>query len=519
MLSLEEIKTKTAEELQQLLLEKDKVVEQHIKENARLRHHLNMLLQQRFGKQSDKLDNPHQGYLFDEDRLPATEEVTPSEEDNAFITVDKHQRKRGRKPLPKELPRIQRVHDLSDEEKQCACGCQLTQIGDEKTEQLEFIPAQVRVIEHVQLKYACKTCEETIRLASKPKQPIPKSIATPGLLSHVLVSKFCDHLPFYRQENILQRMGIDIARASLCNWTLKCADLLTPLINIMQREMCAYDIGYADETTVQVLKETERPASSKSYMWLFAGGPPEKRSFIYQYDPSRSHAVAEAFWSGFKGYLHTDGYQGYQTLFAKSDINGVHCWAHARRKFVDIIKVTKKATLAQWAVKHIAKLYALEKQMKQGVYITDQIASFRQKKGKPLLEQFKRWCDEHLTTVPPESPIGKAIKYCLKYWDNLMRYIEDGRLDIDNNLSERAIKPFVMGRKAWLFHDNPKGAKAGAVIYSLIETCKAHKIEPYAYLKYVLTKIVDCESDEDYEKLLPFNVCPELLLKAWRVVD
>lgn len=544
MLTLADIQSKTPEEIHrlvsQLLIEQDARAKQWGKQLAvkdeqlvkleirltneitRLRHQLNVLLQHRFGRKSEQLENPAQGYLFDEADLSESslEKIETTDES---ITIASYERKKpGRKPLPKELPRIQEIHDLEESEKLCSCGHALTKIGEVKSEQLEFIPAQVHVIEHIRLKYACKQCEETIKLAAMPKQPIPKSIATPGLLSHILVSKFMDHLPFYRQEHILQRMGIDIERATLCHWAQKCGELLKPLINQMHDEMRGYDIGYADETVLQVLKEPNRPASSKSYMWLFIGGDPKKRSFIYEYHPSRGHEVADTFWKGFKGYLHTDGYSAYQVLFKNptnsiTGITGVHCWAHARRKYIEITKTTRKEGLAHWAVKHIAKLYQLEAWYKDKGLKPEEIYQARQKKPKLLLAQFKIWLDEQIRNVPPQSPIGKAMSYCLKYWDNLMRYLEDGRLEIDNNRTERSIKPFVMGRKAWLFHDSVKGAHAGAVIYSLIETCKDHSIEPYAYLKYVLTQIPYCQHPEEYEKLLPFNIDRNLLRKQWQV--
>jgi len=534
MLTTDEIKTKTPDEIQlvvaNLLAEKERInaererqfaqkEEQLMDENARLRHQLNLLLHHRFGRKAEQQENPDQALLFDEADIVDENQSQSIESADENITIAAYQRtKPGRKPLPKDLPRIRQEHDLPEAEKQCACGCSLTKISEVKSEQLEFIPAQARVIEHVRFKYACKQCEETIKIAPLPKQPIPKSIATSGLLSHVLISKFCDHLPFYRQERMMQRMGIDIDRATLCHWAQKCGVLLKPLIDQMHEEIKQYDIGYADETTLQVLKEKDRPAHSTSYMWLFIGGPPEKRSFIYQYDPSRRHEIAKTFWGDFNGYLHTDGYSGYQTLFNDPELNirGVHCWAHARRKYIEVTKSCRKEGLAHKAVKQIAKLYALESKFKEQKLKPDVIYQARQKKSKPLLDRFKRWLDDNINHVPPKSPIGRAMSYSLKYWNNLTRYLEDGRLEIDNNRAERSIKPFVIGRKNWMFHDSVKGAEAGAIIYSLIETCKVHTVEPYAYFKYVLSNIVHCDQSADIEKLLPYNIDPAILQNQWR---
>lgn len=517
MLSLEDAKQKTPEELYFLLSENNNVISRQNLEIDTLRFQLNKAIHQLFGKRSEKQTDILQGCLFDEDAEPAGEAST---EENAIdanegIIVPEHKRKKtGRSSLPKALLRVTKTYDLTEEEKLCSCGCVLVKIGEKKKEQLEFIPAQVQVIEHARYQYACRGCEETMRLADMPKQPIPKSIASPGLLAHVLVSKFQDHLPFYRQESILRRIGIELNRRSFCTWAQQCAELLRPLTKSMQTIMRDYDIGYSDETGLQVLKESDRKVESKSYMWVFIGGEKAKRCFIYQYSPSRGHQIPKEFWSGFSGHLHTDGFSGYQTLFKDPMVpmQGIHCFAHARRKFMDAKKQSKKATLANWAVKEIAELYKLEKRFKKEGFTQQQIYDCRQKKAKPILNKIKKWLEDTLPKVPPKHPIGEAIKYSLRFWNNLTRYIDDGRFEIDNNRTERAVKPFVIGRKNWLFHDSVKGADAGAIIYSLIETCKAHKVNAYLYLRYVLQEVPNCDkSEETYRSLLPFNVDLEKL--------
>lgn len=523
MLTPENITEKTVEELHEIIRlqneEKNNLISQHEHEIDQLRWRINKLLHDQYSKRSEKQVSPDQASLFDEVEETV---VQPTETDLATtevdaITVPEHQRKkRGRPALPKDLLRVTRTYDLTDEEKRCPCGCELSKIGEKKREQLEFIPAQVRVIEHVRYQYACRKCTDVMKLAPLPKQPIPKSIASPGLLSHVLVSKFQDHLPFYRQEQIFDRMGIDLCRGSFCTWAQQCAELLRPLINMMRNIINRYDIGYCDETRLQVLKEPDRKANSLSYMWIFIGGEEAKCCFVYQYHPSRSHHIPKDFLSNFKGHLHTDGYSAYQTLFNNKEIpiNGLHCWAHARRKFLDAAKQSKNATAANWAVKHIAALYKLEKHFKKQGYSHDEIHKQRQKKAKPILDKIKKWLNENSLKVPPKHPIGEAIQYAQKFWKNLIRYIDDGRFEIDNNFAERSIKPFVIGRKNWMFHDSVKGADAGAIIYSLIETCKAHKINPYLYLRYVLQEIPNCDkSDETYRSLLPFNIDRE---KIWK---
>lgn len=521
MLTLDDIRKKTPDEILLLLTEKDNALHQRDQEIDHLRFRLNKILIERYGKRSEKQAALYQGDLFNEQPLEDTseknKEVAIEKLCDDIIIPEHTRKKRGRPALPKDLPRVTRVYDLTEEEKQCACGCQMNKIGEKTREQLEFIPAQVRVIDHVRYQYACRRCEETMKLAVMPKQPIPKSIASSGLLSHVLVSKFSDHLPFYRQEHILNRMGVSLSRGSLCQWTQQCADILKPLVNIMRTIMIRHNIGYSDETALQVLKESGRKAESKSYMWLFIGGTEKERCFIYQYHPSRAHVIPKNFWNGFNGYLHTDGYSGYQTLFndENTPIQGLHCWAHARRKFVDASKQSKKPILANWAIKHIAELYKFEKLFKKRGYSADQIYKQRQKKSKPILEKFRQWLNDKMPTVPPQHPIGEAMQYAHKFWHNLIRYIDDGLFEIDNNRTERSIKPFVIGRKNWLFHDSADGAEAGAIIYSLIETCKAHKVNAYLYLRYVLSEIPNSDkSDEIYRSLLPFNVDQS---KLWKI--
>lgn len=292
------------------LQEKDILIE-------KLQYRLDLALRHRYASRNEKLDPNHpQLNLFDEADMPNDEEdLDEPEPENDTITIQSHERKKtGKKPLPKDLPRIRREYDLSNAEKICCCGSELSQIGEEVSEQLEIIPALMYVICHVKKKYACKTCTDTIKQAKAPKQTIPKSMAGPGLIAHVLVSKFCDHLPLYRQENILKRCGIDISRATLCHWVSKMGELFTPLVRLLQDNINSYDIAYADETRCQVLKEPGRKATQKSYMWLFGGGPPENFAWVYQYHPGRNAHIPNTFFEEFSGSIHVDGYAGYHEL-------------------------------------------------------------------------------------------------------------------------------------------------------------------------------------------------------------
>ncbi|PIQ42607.1 MAG: hypothetical protein COW05_08955 [Gammaproteobacteria bacterium CG12_big_fil_rev_8_21_14_0_65_46_12] len=462
----------------------------------------------KFGASSERYVDEHpQGRLFDEADL-STETQAEIEAADESITIPEHQRKkRGRKPLPKDLPRLEVIHDLADGDKQCACGCQLTCIGDERTEQLEIIPAKMQVLVHVQKKYACKGCEETIKTADKPKQPIPKSIAAPGLLAHVLTQKYQYHLPLYRQEMMFQGIGVDIPRATLSLWVIRCSELLQPLVNLLEDEILSYDIAYADESTVQVLKEPDKPAQSKSYMWCFGGGPPDRFSVVYHYHPSRTHQKAIDFFEGYRGYLHCDGYQAYDKVKKENseDITLVGCWYHARRKFVEAEKVSKKPGLAKYIIKEIQHLAKVEKAIQAEQLKPEAAKRYRIEKALPTIKKIKLKLDDHHDKVSSQSKLGQAMTYTLNQWPKLLTYLDDGRLEISNNRMERAIKPFAVGRKNWLFANSVAGAKAGAIIYSLIETCKAHSINPYDWLRHALTELPSCETVAQFEGLLPFN--------------
>ena len=483
-------------------------------QNETLQHQLYLMKHARFGRKSEKdVASEQMALQFDEADATSVEPEAPEE---ATETITYTRKKgQGRKPLPKSLPYIENVYDLTEEEKQCACGCALTYISDECSEQLDVIPQMTFRVINIRKKYACKTCEETIKSAKPPKQPIPKSMAAPGLLATVIDAKFNRHTPLYRQEDMFKRAGLSVTRGTLGDWVIKSAALLTPLAKLMEDIIQNHDIAYADETTLQVLKEKGKKATSKSYMWLFIGGPPDKRSFIYAYHPTRANRVATDFFEDYQGYLHADCYGAYVSLGKKEGITHVACMAHARRYFVDVTRLTKKKKgLAFKVVEQIAKLYHLEKLLKEEQASPERIKQVRKEKSAPILLGIKALIDENITKVPAQGPLGKAVNYMLNHWDALNQYLNDGRLEIDNNRAERSIKPFVIGRKNWLFHGNDIGARAGGTLFSLIETCKAHNIDVFAWLKHALSNIQQADTVEKLEELLPFNVKPEQLEAA-----
>lgn len=476
-------------EIAQIIFSKDKEI-------LRLEEEVRLLRQSLFGSKSEKMpagDSP-QLLLFDMPESVAEDE----DEQVAEVAIPAHTRqKRGRKPLPDNLPRVEVVHDIPEEEKVCACGCNLSCIGEERSEKLDFIPAKVQVVVHIRLKYACKGCEgledkgESVKISPVPAQIIPKGLATASLLAHVLVGKFCDALPFYRQEKQFSRLGIDIPHQTMCNWAMKAAHACEDIMSLLHDEVRGGPLINADETTVQVLKEPGRSAQTKSYMWVFRGGSPDKPVVVYQYHPSRSAEVAKVFLRDYKGVVQTDGYAGYNFLDRWEDVLHVACWAHVRRKFYEAKKASanKKPGSADKALAMIGRLYQLERQAKMAGLDAEDLKKMRQQKGKPIVNDMGKWLEKRQSQIPPKSLLGKAINYSLNQWPRLIGYLENGFAGIDNNMAENAIRPFVIGRKNWLFSGTPKGARSSAALYSLIETAKACDLEPYAYLRYLFEKL------------------------------
>jgi len=503
----------TKEELLKIAKDQQQLVNQLTKQVQFLEEQVLAYQLRQFANKSEKI-NINQTSLFDEAETAKSEDKLLSQEEEITVASYVRNNKPGRKALPKELLRVPRIYDLPENEKICQCGCELTHIKDEKSEQLEIIPAKIYVIEHTRKKYACKKCNETIVTAKQPVAPIPRSIAASGLLSHVLVSKFQDHLPLHRQESILKRIGVDIPRATLSLWVIKCAELMLPLLKLMHDRILTYDIAYADETTCQVLKEPNKGVQSKKYMWLFAGGPPSEFVYFYQYHPSRSHEVAANFFEDFAGFIHCDGFSAYDSLAKKnSNIALVGCLYHARRKFVEVAKLMpNKEGVATHVIKLIAKLAAFEEEGKN--LMLSERQAIRQNKSTPIFNDLHQYLTDNQLSIPPKSLLGQAVSYTLNQWPKLLNFLKDPRLDISNNLSERAIKPFVIGRKGWLFANSVAGANAAAAIFSIIETCKHHKIEPYDYFRYILNVLPQCQTIDDYEKLLPYKIDKNLLMTS-----
>lgn len=482
------------------------------KEQEKLLGYIRQLKQSNYGRKADAVSDENVSLLpgfedlFDELFEEETEEREEKQEAEGLKKAVGITKKKGRVALPTNLPRYREVHDLSAEEKICACGCELHKIGEEVSERLDYVPAQARVIEIVRLKYACKGCEEGVKIPSVPAQAIPKGIPTAGLLAHILTSKYVDHLPLYRQSGMLQRIGVDISRGTMSGWVVKCGELLSPLRDLLKEYITSDTYVRADETPVQVLQEPNRKDTTKSYMWVYLTGSHKNIGVVYEYKETRSREGPEGFLKEFQGYLQTDGYGGYKGIVGRLGNTAVGCWAHARRKYVAVVKMfPQKPGKAAEIVGVIQGLYKIEEEIREQSLHPEGVRKIRQEKAKPILETLKKQLQGLKLMVPPKNPLGQAIGYTLNNWEALTAYLEDGRLDIDNNVAERAIRPFAIGRKNWLFMGNPQGAKAASIIYSLIETAKANGLEPYKYLRHVLETIPSLQADK-FTSLLPWNV-------------
>lgn len=487
----------------------EQVTSQHA-QIAHLQEQVRLFTTRQFGRRSEKV--PGQAELFDEAEVAAEAEPdAPDEAEAAESTASTPAAPRpkpGRKPLPAYLPRVRVEHDLPEADKTCGCGCRKVCIGEQTSEQLDIIPAVVQVIVHARKQYACKACESAPVIADKPPQPIPKSNAAPGLLAHIAVAKYQDGLPLYRMATIFQRLGIHLPRNTQANWLIRCGELLQPLYNLLQDTLLDSGYLHMDETTVQVLKEPDKPPESRSYMWVRKTGDPDRPVVLFDYAASRSGKTAATLLAGYQGYLQTDDYAGYHACGRQAGIVHLGCWAHARRKFVDAQKATPspkgKVSKAAMAINTIGKLYAIEKRI-QGLPAADKYQQ-RQADSVPLLDELRQWLDKALQHTLPKGKAGEALRYLDNNWAKLCLYTTDGRLNIDNNPVENAIRPFAIGRKNWLFADSQAGARTSAMLYSLIETAKANRLEPYAYLKALFTQLPMAETVDNIEQLLPWRI-------------
>lgn len=488
-----------------------------------LKERLNKFLRKIFDAKSEAGGQSQKDMFFNEgEALGATSEPAAQEDaEGASVDVPAHKRlKRGRKPLDPNLPREVVRYELPESERVCPHdGAVLVEIGVEASEQLDIVPQQVRVIRHERIKYACPCCDKHIALAAKPAQIIPKGLLSEGLLAWVITSKYCDGLPLYRQAALLARFGgSDLSRNTMAASVVRVGQAVQPIINLMRDYLLDSPMIYGDETTVQVLKEAGKSAQSKSYMWVQmtqgsgvqGTGPPIR---LFGYSPSRSTAAAQILYAGVRkgSVLMSDGYAVYGQIAQAHGLVHLGCWAHCRRGFNDALQALPKNArgpeqLASQFLALIAQLYAVEARARERELDVQALLVERQMHSAPVLNQIEALLLANIHTVLPGSLLGQALHYLSSQWNKLNLYVTHGAYPIDNNACENSIRPFVIGRKSWLFSDTVAGANASGNLYSLLQTCAANGIDGYWYLRTLLTALPKAQTADDYEALLPWRI-------------
>ena len=488
-----------------LIEERDQLAGQ----NHRLRHLIRQLQRMHFGRRSEKLD-PNQFNLALEDleQAVATSEAEQDKADPALRKARSEKRPLGGGALPEHLPRVEIVVEPQETACPC-CGSTMHVIGEDRSQRLDVIPAQYQVIVTRRPKYACRTCQGAVVQAPAPARLIEGGLPTEQLVAHVVVTKYADHCPLYRQAQILARQGITIDRATLAFWTGYAAAEVKPVWRLMREELLRSTKLFVDETTAPVL-DPGRGRTKKGYFWVLARddrpwcgrAPP---AVVYSYAPGRGGEHAAALLQGYSGVLQTDGYAAYRSLAHPKRAGGpatlAFCWAHWRRQWFDLAK-SPPAPIATEALKRIAELYEIEAEIRGKSANERRVV--RQEKTKPLVATLKTWLEKILVQVASASSIAQAIRYGLNHWDGLVRFLDDGRIEIDSNTVERSVRPIALNRKNALFAGSDEGAENWAMIASLVETCKLHDVNPEAYLSDVLTKLVNNWSNSRLAELTPW---------------
>jgi len=472
-----------------------------LRDKAHLQYRLQLLLRQRFGPSAERVDASQLRLFVNE--LLEQDEAEQASAAESEATVREHSRRNGRRKLPEALARIRIEHDLTEQERRCpCCGEHRDKIGEETSEQIEYEPAKVHVIEHVRMKYACRKCEGELVTAPKARQAIEKCLTGPGLLAQVAVSKYSDHLPLHRLEGIFKRHGVALNRSTMCDWMRLCAEALLPLATLMKQRVLTSAVIHTDDTPVPV-QQKGRGQTRQGQFWVYVGDAGHRYA-VFDYTPNRTRAGPLAWLTGFEGYLQADAYAGYDALYATGKVVEVSCWAHARRKFYDA-RWTDVGRCHQ-ALAWIKRLYEVEREAKQAELDVDERLKLRQEKSVPLLGAFKAWLDEQSQQVLPKSPTMQAIHYVRARWASFTRYTESGILAIDNNMSENALRAVALGRKNWLFAGSDRGGQTAAVLFSMIASSKLNGVEPWSWLSDVLRRLPDIKASR----------LPQLLPDQWQ---
>jgi transposase len=481
------------------------VIEKQLRKLAAQEQQLARLLRRQYGPQKERID-PDQLTLFTAEELAelvtqlqqstvdsvstddgSSEEESDDEESSAKTSQAKSRSKpkgHGRRPIPSDIPRETIVHELSSEDRLCpCCGRLRKEIGRDVSEQLEFVPAQLKVLRHERVRYACEGCQEHVATAPKPPQPIDKGLPGPGLLAYLTLSKYGDYLPLYRLEDILSRSGILLRRSTLCGWIASVADLLRPLYDLMCDRVLRSHVIHTDDTGIKMLSEGQ---CRNCKFWVYVGD--EMNPFaVYEFSLTREGANPSRFLEGFTGYLQADAFSGYDQVYSRGHVIEAACMAHCRRYWWEARETDSRR--AHESLGYIARLYELETQFEKALLKGDALRAARQQHAVPILVMFETWLLKERDNVLPKSPIGQAFTYTLNQWQALCRYTEDGAVDIDNNLAERMVKLPAIGRANWLFVGSESGGHRAAILLSIIASAKHCGVEPWEWLNAVLTEL------------------------------
>lgn len=480
-----------------------------------LQHQVAQLQRMLFGRRSETLpaDHPSQGFLFgriepqepqaEPDATQASTEATAPENESSAEDEEpapaRRTRHRGRRPLPTHLMRC--VHEIhpSQEEQTCpSCHHGKTIFGTDVTEELEMIPARFFVNRYVRHKYACPHCQGSVSQGALPPRPLDKGIPGPGVLADLVASKYAEHLPLYRMQERYRRAGIELTRSTLCDWVSHVAGLAAPIVEALKRMVISSRKIHTDDTPITVLDPGAKPVGSRrGYMWVYIG---DHDDVVFDFTDSHQRDGPASFLADYRGYLQADAFSGYDGIYTNGLIWEVACWAHARRKFYDTL--VHYPTESRRILDLIGRLYAVESRARALKVKPERLLTWRERFSRRRLAQLRRYLDHLAPQVLPKSPLGKAISYTLRNWKALNRYTEAPWLNIDNNHSERQIKQLVIGRKNWLFAGSEDGARNAAILFSVIVSCKLAGVDPFAYLRDVLTRIQTHPADRIHE-LIP----------------
>jgi transposase len=489
------------------LNESTQTVEQQRELLDKLTHELALMKRWVFGSRRERFgaDDPRQKSLFEVTDQPVADlEAEPEGESLDDESDDGRKKKKrhghGRRPLPQFLPRQRVEHIVDGPELGCpGCGTQREKISEVVSEQLEYIPASLFVVEHVQVTYACQPCQEHVITADKPPQPIEKGIPGPGLLAHIIAAKYARHMPLYRQEEDLARYGVLIRRSTLAGWMAGAAECLLPLYELMKRWVLASDVLGTDDTPVKVL-DPELDHTRTGRFWAYVGDD-RHRETVYDYTPSRKRDGPKTFLKDYAGVLQADAFSGYDGIYYGSNgkIVEAACGAHARRKFYEARETSPE--VAHQGLAFFGRLYAIEHDAE--LFSAEARYALRQQKSVPILDELKTWLNDTLVKLRPKTPVAGAIKYCLKNWDALCRFTSDGNIPIDNNRTERALRAQAIGRKNWMFLGSDNGGRTAALLYSFVASAKRHHLDPEAYLAEVLRRLPAITNPLAIRDLLP----------------